>query len=138
MKEEIEVTGYSTMVIPGRGHSLYRKRPGDLIIEFDFTMEEGFELEGSSIKSKVEVPVPHALNGGTIKVKTIEGEADCEIPAMSETGDTVIIKNKGILVGENRGDHIAELVVDIPKYKELSPEVQGLVDEWMELEAKKA
>lgn len=135
--EHVEITGYSTMVIKGKGHALHQKKAGDLIIEFDFEMEEGFELEGSNIKSKVEIPVPIALNGGKYKVKTIEGEAMCDIPPMSQTGDEVTLKEHGILIGKKRGDHIAQLVIDIPRYSELSPEVQGLVNQWLELEEAK-
>ena len=55
--------------------------------------------------------------GGTVKVPTLEGEVDFEIPEGTQTGAKFKIKDKGIqsIHGRGRGYLEFEVIVDIPK-----------------------
>ena len=52
-----------------------------------------------------------------MKIETVHGEVILKIPEGTQSGTTFKIKNKGVphLRGAGNGDHLVEVVVNIPK-----------------------
>jgi len=82
---------------------------------------------------ELELPLHEAALGTLVKIKTFDGEIELQIPAGSQTGDTVSVKGKGFgrLRQSGRGDLVVTLSVKIPtkldsKQKELFRTLAGL------------
>jgi molecular chaperone DnaJ len=73
--------------------------------------------------------MPQATLGAAIKVQTLEGEAELEIPAGAQSGTVFRLKGKGVphLRSRQRGDQLITLVVETPH--SLTEEQRRLVQE---------
>ena len=77
-----------------------------------------FRRDGYDIVHPQVINVADAALGTTLKVPTLDGEADVEVPAGTQTGDIIRLKGDGIphLGRENlRGDHLITMVVQTPR-----------------------
>jgi len=64
------------------------------------------------------INVAAAALGTTLKVPTLDGEADVEVPPGTQTGDVIRLRGDGVpyLGRENqRGDHLITMVVQTPR-----------------------
>jgi len=109
---------------------------GDLFLHLSVRGSQEFERIKEDIYSTQTLHVLQAIMGDEIKVKTVHGEAELIIPAATQSGAMLKIKNQGVpRVGtSSRGDHYVKIIVEIPKkltgkerelYKELI-EISGL------------
>jgi molecular chaperone DnaJ len=89
---------------------------GDLYIKVRVRPSKIFVREGYDILSKSTISFPIAALGGTIKVETLDGPKDLEIPAGTQTGSIHKLKGLGVsrLHGRGRGDHLVEVIVKTP------------------------
>jgi molecular chaperone DnaJ len=77
-----------------------------------------FRRDGYDIVHPQVINVADAALGTTLKVPTLDGEADVEVPAGTQTGDVIRLKGDGVphLGRENqRGDHLITMVVQTPR-----------------------
>ena len=77
-----------------------------------------FRRDGYDIVHPQVINVAAAALGTTLKVPTLDGEADVEVPAGTQTGDIIRLKGDGVphLGRENqRGDHLITMVVQTPR-----------------------
>lgn len=90
--------------------------PGDLYVEIAVQPDDFFGRQGDDLTCVAEVPLHEAVLGGLSKIETFDGSLDLQIPAGSQTGDTVTVKGKGItkLRGSGRGDLLIRLQVVTP------------------------
>jgi molecular chaperone DnaJ len=77
----------------------------------------------------VSVAFPQAALGTEVTVPTFEGDYTLKIPAGTQSGQQIPIRNKGVpmLRGRGRGDLIVHVDVQIPK--KLSPRQRELLEE---------
>ena len=64
------------------------------------------------------IPFTKAALGGTIRIKTVDGEVEYEVKPGTQTDTKVRLKGKGVpsLRSRNvRGDHYVTLVVQVPE-----------------------
>jgi molecular chaperone DnaJ len=65
------------------------------------------------------LPISFALSalGATVEVPTLEGLEELDVPAGTQPGDTIRIRNKGLprLGRSGRGDLYVRIVVEIPR-----------------------
>lgn len=91
--------------------------PGDLILTVRVQEHSSFQREGSNIYSEVEVNLAQAVLGATAQVDTIDGPVNLRIPPGSQPGRKLRLKGKGVKKphGDDRGDHIVQIKVQIPE-----------------------
>ncbi|MBC8350373.1 MAG: J domain-containing protein, partial [Planctomycetes bacterium] len=88
---------------------------GDLLIEVDIQPHPTLNRDGKAIRNDVHVPLATALLGGKVDVATIHGTVVMAIPAGTSCDQVLRLRGQGIKTGDSHGDHLARVVVDIPK-----------------------
>ena len=91
---------------------------GDLLVEAVVTQHPIFKRQDTSIYSTVPVSFATAALGGTIRIRTVDGEVEYEVRPGTQTHTTVRLKGKGVPSLRNRnlrGDHHVTLVVQVPE-----------------------
>jgi len=92
--------------------------PGDLYVSVRVKPHKLFRRDGYDIVHPQAINVADAALGTTLKVPTLDGEADVEVPPGTQTGDIIKLKGDGVpyLGRENqRGDHLITMVVQTPR-----------------------
>jgi len=106
---------------------------GDLYIIIDVEEHELFDRRGNDLYCEVPISFVQATLGDKIKVPTLEGKVQFDIPAGTQPGNSFRLKNKGIahLNGYGRGDQYIKVKVMIPK--ELDQKQKELLEEFAEI-----
>lgn len=108
---------------------------GDLLVEVIVSQHPIFKRQDMTIYSTVPISFAKAALGGTIKIKTVDGEVEYEVKPGTQTDTRVRLKGKGVpsLRNKNvRGDHYVTLVVSVPeKLTEAQKEALRKFDEAM-------
>ncbi|MCX8213036.1 MAG: molecular chaperone DnaJ [SAR202 cluster bacterium] len=92
--------------------------PGDLYVSVRVKPHKLFRRDGYDIVHPQVINVAAAALGTTLKVPTLDGEADVEVPPGTQTGDVIRLRGDGVpyLGRENqRGDHLITMVVQTPR-----------------------
>lgn len=108
---------------------------GDLFLHISIEPSKEFERIKSDIYTSQHIHPAQAALGDEIKVKTIHEAVTLKVPAGTQSGKTLKIKNYGVpIVGtNNRGDHYVKIIVDTPQklsgkekklYEELAQEAK--------------
>jgi len=108
----------SRLRLAGEGNAgLQGGPPGDLYIVVEIAPHDVFERKGDDLYVEVPITFPQAALGATIKVPTLFGEEELEIPPGTQSGKTFILRGKGIphLRGRGRGDQYVTIRVEVPK-----------------------
>ena len=84
----------------------------DAFLHVHVTSEDGLNIEGTSVISRLTIPLLDALRGCKCKVKTIHGDKEIQVKPQSRNRDEVIIPHCG--VGAT-GDQKVILDVEYPK-----------------------
>jgi molecular chaperone DnaJ len=77
---------------------------GDLLIEISIREHEDFDREGSDLYHQFPLSFPQAVFGDTIEVPTMEGFAELEIPAGTQSGEMFRLEGKGMPRLRRRGN----------------------------------
>ena len=90
---------------------------GDLFVVVTVMPHKLFKRKGNDIYLDVDVPFVKATLGGKIKVPTLEGDYEFNIPEATQPGSTFRIKNKGIpnMRNSSRGDLEFTVNIEVPK-----------------------
>lgn len=91
---------------------------GDLLVEVTVSRHPVFKRQETTIYSTVPISFATAALGGTIRIKTVDGEVDYELKPGTQTDTKVRLRGKGVpsLRNKNvRGDHYVTLVVTVPE-----------------------
>ena len=90
---------------------------GDLIIQVNVRPHAIFEREGMDIYCEVPLTFAEAALGATIKIPTLEGSMEYNIPEGTQTGTTFTIRGKGInaVSSKSKGNLYVTAVVETPK-----------------------
>lgn len=101
-------------------------QPGDLYVFITVQDDPQFRREGIDIYTEVAVTYIDAILGRRVKVPTIDGEVEIELPAGTQPGTTLRIEGKGVPKlnsPDMRGNQFIKVVVTIPK--KLSKQVRA-------------
>lgn len=103
---------------------------GDALIEIHVEPHAFFRREGRHVHLELPVALPEAVLGARIKVPTIDGPVSLKIPAGSNTGTTLRLKQRGILDRKSgkRGDQFVHLKVMLPEKPD--PELKRHIAAW--------
>ena len=90
---------------------------GDLFVVVTVMPHKIFKRKGNDIYLDVNVPFVKATLGGSIKVPTLEGDYDFNIPEGTQPGSTFTIKNKGVpnIRSNSRGNLEFKVNIEVPK-----------------------
>ena len=116
--------------LSGRGHAGERGGPaGDLYVLVRVAEDERFIRDGSDLVSVVDVAAPAAALGTTVLVPTLDGDEEIEVPAGTQPGTVVTLRERGMpTIGRGRrGDQQVVLNVVIPR--KLSSRQRELLEE---------
>ncbi|KAJ4828187.1 hypothetical protein Tsubulata_045117 [Turnera subulata] len=113
------VSDGATMQVQGKGNfDKKRGLSGDLFIIVHIKEKHGIQRDGLDLYSKVSVDYTQAILGTIIKVETVEGLKDLEIPSGIQPGDAIKLSRMGVPdmnSPSRRGDHHFIVDVLIPK-----------------------
>ncbi|CAG8531039.1 15850_t:CDS:2, partial [Cetraspora pellucida] len=104
--------------------------PGDLIVRIRVAPHKTFKRQGPNVFVEAQVPFHTAILGGSIRVPTIDGDVELNVPAGSQPDQQMVMKRRGIQnIGTNyHGDQIVVFKVPLPK--SLTPKQRELIEEF--------
>ncbi|MBD3249127.1 molecular chaperone DnaJ [Candidatus Woesearchaeota archaeon] len=90
---------------------------GDLYVIVHVKDDKRFERHGDDLYIEIAITFPQAALGAEIDVPTIEGKASLKIPAGTQSGTVLRMRNKGMpnLHSSGRGDQLVKAVIQTPK-----------------------
>ncbi len=112
--------------------------PGDLYVVVHVAPHEYFRRDGSHLRCEVPISFALAALGGRVRVRTLDGGEEMEIPPGTQTGTTLKLSGKGVpsVGGGARGDQYVTLTVRTPT--RLSAEQRELLEKLGRLEGEEA
>ncbi len=125
----------------GEGEGGARGGPaGDLFVTLSVNPHKLFQRSGNEIVLEMPLNIAQAALGAALRVPTIDGETELEIPAGTQGGEIFRIRGKGapFLRGNGRGDQLVVTKVVVPTkltdkqrdlLKQLSVELGGEPDD---------
>jgi molecular chaperone DnaJ len=90
---------------------------GNLYIRVHVKEHPKFTREGDDIISSAEISISQAALGESLRVPTLEGDVDVQIPGGVESGEMIKLQGKG-MPGRGRagrGDQYVRIIVKTPK-----------------------
>lgn len=93
-------------------------QPGDLYVFITVQDDKQFRRDGIDVYTELAVSYIDAILGRRVKVPTIDGEVEIELPAGTQPGTTLRIEGKGVPklnAPEQRGSQFIKVIVQIPK-----------------------
>ena len=90
---------------------------GDLRISVAIKPHPFFERDGYNVWYEMKVSYVQAALGDKLRVPTLDGQVEYELPAGTQPGQVFKLKGRGIPVinSTRRGDQLVRVVVDVPK-----------------------
>jgi molecular chaperone DnaJ len=90
--------------------------PGNLYVVLDVEPHPVFQRRDTDILVELQVNVAQAALGAEVKVPTLEGEEAISIPAGTQSGKVLRLRNKGVprLRRNGRGDQLVVVRVAVP------------------------
>jgi molecular chaperone DnaJ len=101
--------------------------------EHDFFMRED-----NDILCSVPISYPKACLGSKIRVPTVDGEMELDVPAGTPSGKVFTLRSKGVPFvnrRHGRGDQLVQVVVSVPT--KMTPEEDALVRQLAEVQGSK-
>lgn len=111
------VSGGNYMTVESMGNAAPNNgESGDLVVIFEEADHDLFTRHGNNILSEIPISFTMAALGGSINVKTLDGDAELKIPTGTQPGKLLKMRNKGIphLNRSGRGDQLVRVVVWVP------------------------
>ena len=92
-------------------------------------IRDSFERKGNDLLAELHVSVSQAALGAHLPLETLDGETEVAVPAGTQTGRIVRLRNLGVpdVHGRGRGDLLVRIVVDTPTG--LAPDEEQLLRE---------
>lgn len=106
-----------TRLVTGAGNRPRPDKPaGDLELTLHVKPHPFFKRNGDDVICQVPLTFPQAALGGEIEVPTLDGKGKLRVPAGTQPGSLLRIKQRGIprRTGMGRGDQLVEVTVEVP------------------------
>jgi len=106
---------------------------GDLYIFIEIAPHELFERDGTTLHCEIPIAFTQAALGDTIRVPTLDKEAELKVPAGTQSGAQLRLRGLGLpdIRGYRHGDLIVHVVVETPT--KLSRKQRELLEEFAEV-----
>jgi molecular chaperone DnaJ len=128
----------SRLRLTGEGESgNFNGPPGDLYVFIHVEPHEFFKRNNTDVLCSVQISFIQAALGAHIKVPTLEGDIDFEIPKGTQPGEMFRLMGRGIpsLRHRGRGDQVIQVDVKTPTH--LSKKQEELLKQFASLEENK-
>jgi len=105
---------------------------GNLLVQVIVDTSDYFQRDREDVHTEADISLTQAVLGGTVDVRTLDGEVELKIPKGCQPDAKLMLRGKGIqrMNGAGRGNHIVHLKLVIPK--EISPRQEELLREFDE------
>jgi molecular chaperone DnaJ len=88
---------------------------GDLYIRINMAPHEFFTREGDNVVCEAPVPFTTAALGGKVRVPTLQGVAELNVPAGTQNGTMLRMRGLGIARSHGaKGDELVRVLVEVP------------------------
>ena len=118
-----------TLRLKSQGHaSQYGGPPGDALVEVSVREHKTWRREGDDVHMSVPIDLATAVLGGVIEIETPSGPLNLRVPAGSNTGATLRLRDKGVQRSARQGHLYArlEIVLADPNSEQLKRFVRDL------------
>lgn len=103
--------------LKGKGRGA-KGHEGDLLLKVHILEKPGYRRKGMDVYVTEAIPYTTAALGGTAFFKTLYGSVQCRVPAGTQSGSKIRLKNKGIVSMKNpslHGDEYVVVQIEVPK-----------------------
>lgn len=115
----------SRIRLAGQGSPGMRGGPnGDLYLKIKIAPHPKFKLEGNSVVYDLPLAPWEAVLGTKVRVPTLSGTVEMNIPAGTSSGQKLRLRGKGLGKGADQGDQLVRVMIQVPK--SLTEEEQAL------------
>lgn len=124
--------------VPGAGDKGKRRGPaGDLFVQVRVLDDPYFHRDGRNLHVVAPISVAQAALGGSVRVKTLDGEEEVKVRAGTQPDDTVTLNGRALrsVNSSKRGDQVVHFKVVVPQ--KLSDQQRQLLSQLLELEGGK-
>jgi DnaJ-class molecular chaperone len=90
-------------------------KPGDVLLTIRIKADERFEVEGNNLKVRVAVPLEVAVLGGPVRVPTLTGEVEMNLPPMTSGNRVFRLRGKGTGPETAQGDLLLSIDIILPE-----------------------
>ncbi|MBI2477065.1 molecular chaperone DnaJ [Candidatus Uhrbacteria bacterium] len=105
----------------------YGGTSGDLYIRIFVKAHKTIVRDENDLRSEVRVGFTQAALGADVDVETVDGTVSMHVPAGTQSGEELRLREKGIDFSQKRGDHIVTVRVETPR--KLSRKQKQLLEE---------
>ena len=124
--------------LQGKGRTGYSGQKGNLFLKVHIKNDTHYTRRGQDVYITQDVPYTTAILGGEAEFETLYGPVRCKIPAGSQAGSKLRLRNKGIvsMKDKNRyGDEYVILKISVPK--RVSVQEKELLQKFKNIEERK-
>ena len=101
--------------LAGQGHPARGGAAGDLLLRVKIKPHAEFQIDGFDLNRTLNISPWEAVLGEKIKVNTLDGAINLQIPPSSQSGNTLRLKGKGLPRKDGtRGDMFIKTLVLVP------------------------
>ena len=99
---------------------------GDAYVTVHVSPDPRFTIDGLNLRHNLPVPLEVAVLGGRMRVPTLQGEVELDIPPRSSTGRVLRLRGRGIPESKDvTGDLLVSIDVTVPQTSD--PELEALL-----------
>src|SRR5690606_15308888 len=98
---------------------------GDAIVTVKFERHKQFRREGADLRVDLPITLYEAVLGGKVRVPTLEGSVELNLPASANTTKALRLKGKGL---HGAGDLYVTLRIVLPEQGD--PDLESLMRFW--------
>ena len=115
--------------VPGQGMPGSQGGPaGDLYVDIEVAQDERFERDGADLVTRATVSFAEAALGGAIKLDLPDDtHVTVDVPAGTQPGEVITVKNKGAPRLDGRGKGALQVVMQIDVPRRLSSHAKDLL-----------
>lgn len=108
------------MRLKGQGHPSPMGGPaGDAYVTISYAAHGVFERDGDDLRQNVDVPLADAVLGAKVRVRTLTGAVELNVPAWTSGGRTFRLRGKGLpREGGGHGDMKVRINLILPDEKD--------------------
>jgi DnaJ-class molecular chaperone len=109
------VTDGQIIRLRGLGHGgPFSDEPGDVMLTLRIAPHDVFTLEGQDVRLRLPIPLEDAVLGTSLRVPTLTGAVNMNIPPMTSSGKTLRLRGKGLPGKDKQGkDQMGDLFVTL-------------------------
>lgn len=108
---------------------------GDLLLKIHIAAKPGYERKGMDVYTTENIPYTTAVLGGEAVFRTLYGPVKCRIPAGSQSGSKIRLRQKGIVSMRDSSVHgDAYVTIQIAVPKNITPQERKKLQELQELQ----